>query len=152
MKVIAPATQADFEKYYNLRFDVLRAPWQQPRGSEKAPDDDTAIHALLLDDQGEAAGVCRLHLETPEEGQLRFMAIREDLQGKGVGNHLMKYLETKALELGCKFITLQAREKAVSFYERHGYQVIQKTHLLFGSIQHYQMKKMLKAEIKNPNE
>ena len=55
----------------------------------------------------------------------------------------MEFLETKARELGCEFITLQAREKAVSFYERHGYELVKKTHLLFGSIQHYQMKKLL---------
>ena len=143
MKVVTPASEADFEMYYNLRDEVLRAPWQQPRGSERAPDDATAIHALLLDETGRAAGVCRLHLETPQEGQLRFMAIREDLQNKGLGRLLMEFLETKARELGCEFITLQAREKAVSFYERHGYELVKKTHLLFGSIQHYQMKKLL---------
>ena len=143
MKVITPVSEADFEQYYNLRYEVLRAPWQQPRGTEHAPDDDTAIHALLLDETDKAAGVCRLHAETPEEGQLRFMAIREDLQGQGLGRLLLEFLETKAQELGCKFITLQAREKAVSFYERHGYELVKKTHLLFGSIQHYQMKKNL---------
>ena len=143
MKVITPVSEADFEKYYQIRYDVLRAPWQQPRGTERASDDDTATHAMLVDDAGEAAGVCRLHLETPDEGQLRFMAIREDLQGRGLGRLLMEFLEAKAREQGCKFITLQAREKAVSFYERHGYELVKKTHLLFGSIQHYQMKKVL---------
>lgn len=143
MKIITPVSEADLEQYYNLRYEILRAPWQQPRGSERAPDDDTALHALLLDDAGQAAGVCRLHLETPREGQLRFMAIREDLQGKGMGRLLMEYLEAKARELGCSFITLQAREKAVSFYERHGYTLVKKTHLLFDSVQHYQMRKDL---------
>lgn len=143
MKIITPVSEADLEQYYNLRYEILRAPWQQPRGSERAPDDDTAVHALLLDDAGQAAGVCRLHLETPQEGQLRFMAIREDLQGKGMGRLLMEYLEAKARELGCSFITLQAREKAVSFYERHGYTLVKKTHLLFDSVQHYQMRKDL---------
>jgi len=143
MKVITPVSEADFAQYYNLRYKVLRQPWSQPRGTERAPDDDTAIHAMLIDAAGKAAGVCRLHLETPEEGQLRFMAIREDLQGKGLGRLLLEFLETKAQELGCKFITLQAREKAVSFYERHGYELVKKTHLLFNSIQHYQMQKQL---------
>lgn len=143
MKVITPVSEADFEQYYNLRFAVLRAPWLQPRGSEKAADDDTAVHAMLVDDAGCVAGVCRLHLETPEEGQLRFMAIRDDLQGQGLGKLLIEFLEEKARQLEAKFITLQAREKAVSFYERHGYELIKKTHLLFGSIQHYQMRKQL---------
>ena len=143
MKIIEPASEEDFRKYYRLRWQELRAPWRQPEGSERAPDDATAIHALLLDEAGEAAGVCRLHLESPEEGQLRFMAIRRDLQNLGLGKLLMDYLEEKARKAGCKFLTLQARERAVSFYQRQGYEVVKKTHLLFGSIQHYQMRKDL---------
>jgi hypothetical protein len=38
-------------------------------------------------------------------------------------------------------MTLQAREKAIPFYERLGYKVVEKTHLLFGEIQHYKMRK-----------
>ncbi|MFC5270534.1 GNAT family N-acetyltransferase [Adhaeribacter terreus] len=143
MRIIEPATEADFEQYYQLRYDVLRAPWQQPPGTERASDDDRAIHAMLLDPENRAAGVCRLHFENEEEGQLRFMAIREDLQNQGLGKYLLHYLEDKARDAGCKYITLQARELAVNFYKRYGYKVVKKTHLLFGSIQHYQMEKYL---------
>ncbi len=143
MRVTEPVSEADFEKYYRLRWEILRAPWQQPPGTERAPDDATAIHAMLLDEAEQCAGVCRLHFENPEEGQLRFMAIREDLQKQGLGKLLLHYLEEKARLAGRKYITLQARELAVNFYKRHGYQVVKKTHLLFGSIQHYQMQKYL---------
>jgi N-acetylglutamate synthase-like GNAT family acetyltransferase len=143
MKVQEPVSQEDFEQYYHLRWLVLRAPWQQPPGTERASDDAQAIHAMLVDEENSVAGVCRLHFESAEEGQLRFMAIREDLQGKGLGKYLMHYLEEKARQAGRRYITLQAREKAVNFYKRHGYEVVKKTHLLFGSIQHYQMQKFL---------
>jgi len=143
MYIKAPISPADFEKYYQLRWEVLRAPWQQPRGSEKADDDASATHALLLNEKEEAVGVCRLHLQTPAEAQIRFMAIRPDYQGQGWGQKLLQYLEEKAWAAGARFITLQARENAVKFYENCNYTVLEKTHLLFGSIQHYKMRKSL---------
>ncbi|WP_276498744.1 GNAT family N-acetyltransferase [Pontibacter litorisediminis] len=143
MKIIEPATPEQFEQYYRLRYQTLRQPWGQPEGSERAADDATAIHALLLSEAGEAVGVCRLHLATPQEGQLRFMGIRSDQQGKRLGDQLLQYMEQRARTLGAARMTLQARENAVNFYRRNGYEVVEKTHLLFGSIQHYLMAKQL---------
>jgi predicted GNAT family N-acyltransferase len=40
-----------------------------------------------------------------------------------------------------KNVILHAREMAVPFYERMGFQVTEKSHLLFGEIQHYLMQK-----------
>jgi ribosomal protein S18 acetylase RimI-like enzyme len=143
MHVIEPATPEQFEQYYQLRYDTLRRPWDQPQGSERADDDDKAIHALLVDDSGEAVGVCRLHLNTPQEGQIRFMGVRADQQGKRLGDYLINYLEQRAKALGATSMTLQARENAVNFYRRNGYEIVEKTYLLFGSIQHYKMAKQL---------
>jgi N-acetylglutamate synthase-like GNAT family acetyltransferase len=144
MNIIEPSTPEQFEQYYRLRYETLRGPWNQPEGSERAEDDDTAIHAMLVDDDGdEVIGVCRLHLSTPQEGQIRFMGIRADKQGQRLGDQLLQYLEEKARQLGATVMTLQARENAVNFYRRNGYEVIEKTHLLFGSIQHYKMARQL---------
>ncbi|ARS36721.1 GNAT family N-acetyltransferase [Pontibacter actiniarum] len=143
MHIIEPTTPEQFEKYYRLRYQTLRAPWGQPEGSEHAEDDATAIHAMLLNEAGEAVGVCRLHLNTPQEGQLRFMGVRADQQGKQLGDKLLQYLEERARGLGATRITLQARENAVNFYRRNGYEVVKETYVLFGSIQHYLMAKQL---------
>ena len=144
MKIITPVSAADFEQYYRLRYEILRAPWQQPPGSEKAADDATATHALMLNDAGAAIGVCRLHLQTPQEAQIRFMAIQPDYQGQGLGKKLLQYLEDEARAQGARFITLQARENALAFYRSCGYTLQAKTHLLYGVIQHYQMRKELR--------
>lgn len=143
MKVIEPATATDFDQYYRLRYEELRKPWNQPEGSERAPDDEQATHALLLDDSGKAAGVCRLSFTNRQEAQLRFMAIRHDLQSQGLGKLLVEFLEEKAKAAGATVISLQARERAVPFYERLGYKLVKKTHLLFGTLQHYLMQKQL---------
>jgi N-acetylglutamate synthase-like GNAT family acetyltransferase len=142
-RIISPVTAADLAAYYRLRYAVLRAPWGQPEGSERAADDATATHALLVDAAGQALGVCRLHLQTPREAQIRFMAIHPDYQGQGLGRRLLAYMEQQARQQGAGYISLQAREKAVPFYESCGYTVREKTHLLFGQIQHYRMEKEL---------
>lgn len=143
MKIIEPTTPEQFERYYRLRYQTLREPWGQPEGSERAEDDATAIHAMLIDDTGEAVGVCRMHLATPEEAQIRFMGIRQDMQGKKLGDQLLHYQEERARKLGATRMMLQARENAVNFYRRNGYEVEEKTHLLFGTIQHYRMARQL---------
>lgn len=143
MNILEPVTPEQFEKYYSLRYLTLRQPWGQPEGSERADDDATAIHAMLVDDAGEAIGVCRMHLQTPQEAQIRFMGVHQNYQGKGLGKLLLDYLEDKARSMGATNMVLQAREKAISFYERNGYKLVEKTHLLFGTIQHYKMEKQL---------
>ena len=42
-------------------------------------------------------------------------------------------------------VILQARQDAVPFYEHHGYNVVEKTFLLFDEIQHYLMRKELQT-------
>ncbi|MBC5992760.1 GNAT family N-acetyltransferase [Pontibacter cellulosilyticus] len=143
MQIIEPTTPEQFEQYYRLRYQTLREPWGQPEGSEHAEDDNTAIHAMLLDDAGEAVGVCRMHLATPEEAQIRFMGIRQDMQGKKLGDQLLHYQEERARQLGATRMMLQARENAVNFYRRNGYEIEEKSHLLFGTIQHYRMARQL---------
>jgi predicted GNAT family N-acyltransferase len=143
MKIIAPELPAELEQYYRLRYEVLRQPWQQPAGSERANDDDTATHAMLIDENGQPLGVGRLHRHSSEEAQIRFMAIRPDQQGKGLGDLILKYLETIARQWQVKQLTLQARENALNFYRRNGFKEVEKSYLLFGEIQHYKMAKIL---------
>jgi predicted GNAT family N-acyltransferase len=143
MRLQEPVSQEDFEKYYQLRWEVLRKPWDQPRGTEKDANEETSIHIMAIDDAGECVGVSRLQFNSPEEAQVRFMAVRDDQQGKGVGKKLMAYLEEKGKEKGAKKIVLDARENAVQFYLSIGYVMVEKAHLLWGVIQHYKMEKVL---------
>lgn len=143
MRLLEPSTPSDFEKYYQLRWEILRKPWDQPKGSEKDDAEATSIHAMVLDDADECVGVSRLQMNSPEEAQVRFMAVRDDQQGKGLGKMLMQYLEEKAKTSGAKKIILQSRENAVPFYLSIGYSVTEKTFRLWDIIQHYRMEKVI---------
>jgi len=143
MKVVVPQTPDDFERYFQLRYEILRKPWNQPFHTVKDELEETSFHAMLVDDKGDPAGVCRMQLNTPGEAQLRFMGIRQDLQGKNYGSLLLGYFDELARKKGCTHIILQSRENAVRFYERNGYVVKEKSYLLWGEIQHYLMEKRI---------
>lgn len=143
IEVRAPKTQEEWDKYYQLRWEILRKPWSQPVGSEKDNSEDTSIHFMAIDETNEILGVCCLQKNTKTEGQLRFMAVSESAQGKGIGKLLINAVENKSKELGLKTIILQARENAVPFYKACHYEIQEKTFLLFNTIQHYLMTKKL---------
>ncbi|MEW6467321.1 MAG: GNAT family N-acetyltransferase [Bacteroidota bacterium] len=143
MNVLQPQTPEEFERYYRLRWELLRKPWGWERGSELTDDEDRCVHAMICDDQQNALAVCRLQMNSAEEAQVRFMAVRDDVQGKGLGRIIMSYMEDRAREKGAKKMVLQARENALEFYKRMNYTIVKKTHLLWGVIQHYLMEKEL---------
>jgi predicted GNAT family N-acyltransferase len=141
MRIISPDSPELFDQYFNLRYEVLRKPWNQPYSSVKDDLEESSLHAMLLDEQDQIAGVCRMHFNSEEEAQLRYMAIRPDLQGKGYGKLLLDYFEDLASRHKRTRILLQAREDAVSFYLRNGYEVKEKSYLMWGIIQHFRMEK-----------
>ena len=53
----------------------------------------------------------------------------------------MTAMENHSIDSHCKKIVLDAREGAVDFYKKLGYQVAEKSYLLFDEIQHFQMQK-----------
>ena len=143
MEIIEPNTSTEFKIYYNLRYEVLRKPWFQPKGSER-DDDETSLHRMIIDKpNGKAVAVGRLQFNTIEEAQIRYMAVSDDYQGMGYGSEIVKVLGNIAREKGSQKIILQSRENALQFYKSNGYEIVKKTHLLFGEIQHWLMEKEL---------
>jgi ribosomal protein S18 acetylase RimI-like enzyme len=143
MIIKAPKTNKDWDAYFLLRWEILRAPWGQNKGTEKdhLEDDSNSIHAMAIDDCSEIIGVARLNIIAKGTGQIRFMAVSNSFQGKGIGKSLIQYLETVAKEREIKKIILQARENAVQFYIKNGYAVKEKSFILYEKIQHYLMEK-----------
>ena len=142
MKITEPKTKEDFDKYYDLRWRILRKPWDQPKGSEKDDLEDESIH-LMACSGGGVCGVARAHFNSPGEAQIRYMAVDEPYRGKGIGSKLLDELEKSIKQKGGRQVTLNAREIAVGFYEDHGYEIVAKAHTLYGCIEHFKMRKSL---------
>jgi len=143
--IVEPASPEDFERCFTFRWEQLRAPWGQPRGSERDDEDDHARHVMAVEDDGRVVGIGRLHVVGPGEGKVRYMAVAPDRRGQGVGSAVLERLEAIAAETGIERIILDARESAAGFYTMHGFRTLGRGHTLFGSIPHVRMTKPLKV-------
>ena len=140
MEIRTPVTSEEWDAYYQLRWEELRKPWNQPIGSEKDPDENLFCHLAAFENES-ILGVGCLKMINDKEAQIRFMAVANSLQRKGVGVSLMNALEVEAFSRGAHKVVLHAREIAVPFYEYCGYKMIEKSYLLYDTIQHYLMSK-----------
>ena len=140
MEIREPRTKEEWDTYYHLRWKVLRQPWNQPLGTERDTLEDQAKHFAAFE-EANIIGVGRLDHVDFGVCQIRFMAVQPTYQSNGIGANLMNTMETKAWNSGATEIILHAREHALGFYEKLGYVCIEPSHLLFGEIQHFLMKK-----------
>ncbi len=140
----SPQTGQEWEHYYELRWRILRAPWQSG-GPDHDETDNTSTHRMVCQPDGMVVAVGRLHQVDDTTVQIRFMAVESAEQHRGYGSLLLQSLEQAATDMKLNMVILQAREDAVPFYQHHGYSVVKKTFLLFDEIQHYLMRKDLQT-------
>jgi ribosomal protein S18 acetylase RimI-like enzyme len=127
---------------YEVRWEILRKPWNQPKGSETDDMENTA-YTIIATENGITCATGRLQASGEHSGQIRYMAVSPNLQSKGLGKKVLLALEAKAVELGMRNIVLNARENAVNFYLRNGYRITGDAETLFGVIRHLRMEKKL---------
>jgi len=142
IEIRTPITPKEWDNYYALRYKILRKPLNQPLGSERNDGDLSGKHfGLYENDLLRAIG--RLDEVDTRTAQVRFVAVDDQIQGKGFGKMLMLHIEENAQKSGKSKMILHARDYAVKFYERIGYRVIEKSHKLYGTLQHFLMEKRL---------
>ena len=141
--IISPKNNKDFDEYYYFRWEYLRKPLNKQLGTEKDDIEHKSIHRVVLDNHQKIIAVGRIHHNTSIESQIRYFAVDKNYRRKGLGSYLMQDLEDVALKNNRKSMMLNARENSIYFYEKLGYVISKKTNLLFGKIQHYEMKKVL---------
>lgn len=139
----APITAEEFSHYYQLRWQILRKPWQQALGSEQDEQESHAIHRMIIDEKANVLAVGRLEKVTEQQGQIRYMAVDDNMQGQGFGQKIINALEQQASILGMTDICLNARDKAVGFYQKLRYENQGYSHTLFDEVKHYRMVKKI---------
>ena len=144
MHIVSPQSEHDWKAYYDLRWQILRAPWQQPKGSEQDEFEPNAFHVMAKTDTGDIIGVGRIHCLRANTWQIRYMAIAENYRGAGIGSKILKKLEDYAQSNGAVEITLNSRTSTLDFYLRHDYQIAGDAPTLFGEITHKNMRKILR--------
>ncbi|KGJ87920.1 bifunctional GNAT family N-acetyltransferase/hotdog fold thioesterase [Colwellia psychrerythraea] len=137
----SPKTAVEFEQYYQLRWQVLRKPWGQALGSERDSLEQESFHRMIIDENNTVLAVGRLEKSSQFSAKIRFMAVSSKAQGQGLGQIIIKALELAAQKLGITELSLNARESAMAFYLKLGYQSHGFSHLLFDEIKHFSMSK-----------
>lgn len=110
----------DYSQTLYLRHEVLRRPW----GRSIAEDDlDHETKDLLIGafDGDKLVGLGTLVWLEDDTAQARYMAIFEAYRACGIGSRILQTMEKAARDAGKNKIILNAREKAIPFYEKHGY-------------------------------
>jgi len=98
---------------------------------------------IAVTESGDAMGTIAYSLIGGNEGHLRGMAVLPDWQGRGVAERLLRAAETELASRNCQRITLDTTEplqRAMRFYERHGYQRSGKISDFFGMPLHEYVK------------
>ena len=134
---------AEYIQMVALRNEILRKPLGLDFSEEELANEkhDTLIAAF---DDDEMVGCCMLCKVNDEKVKLRQMAVHENLQGKGLGAAILHFAENIARDKGYKTLFMHARESAVGFYEKLGYQINSEVFKEV-NIPHYVMEKTLEV-------
>ena len=123
-----------------LRAKVLREPMGLSAGAEIFPFEDEALHLIATED-GNVIG-CVMFKPEKTTGRMLQMAVKQDRQKNGVGTQLVEHLENHLRSNGYHDIYLHARDVAMTFYERLGYELEGEPFIEVG-IPHRLMRKQL---------
>ena len=84
-------------------------------------DDDTALHAVMFDVNGQVLGNARLLQPSATIAKVGRMAVLKDARGNGYGARLLQALIRCARQRSHKEVRLSAQRTAEGFYAAHGF-------------------------------
>ena len=152
MRIVRPDTDRLWDAYIACRHRNLYLPYGLPESCSTSELDSPreradVIHRAALDDVGSVIGVGRLdHQPGHERGpaaQLRYFAVESSCRAGGVGRALLVRLEEDARAWGCVHLWMEARDDAVGFYTRMGYEAYGVGPTKWGVIPHTLMARSL---------
>ena len=121
----SPSSSEEFKEYDLFRWEILRKPLGKSIKSLKDEYEDSSYHLIgVIDNKIIACG--RLHFNSDNEAQIRYMAIDENFQRKGIGVKIIKLLEVEAKKRQINKIVLNARNHVIEFYAKSGYRAVRK--------------------------
>ena len=143
MIVRPPKTPEEYERYRDLRWRILRAPYNQPKITEQDDAGTKDYPIMVCEVDGFPIGVGRTHFLSEDEAQIRSISVEEEWKGKGIGSIVLKELEKIVTAKGAKRIIIHARNNAIEFYQKNGYKSVEPSYTLFMEIEHTLMEKFI---------
>lgn len=115
-----PFGSPEYDATVELRRDVLRRPLGLDFTREQLDAEHGDVHLALFEEDRLLACLMLTPID-PTTLQMRQVAVREDLQGQGLGRRLVEEAEAWAEGRAFERMVLHARETAVAFYVSLGY-------------------------------
>ena len=120
-----PKNEDEFYEYDLFRWRLLRKPIGKTIESLKDEYEDKSYHLIgVIDNQIVACG--RLHFIDDSKAQIRYMAVDEKYQRKGLGSSILSLLESHAKKNNADKIILNARDHAIKFYATAKYKILKR--------------------------
>mgnify|MGYP001031652987 CR=1 FL=1 len=142
----SPQNLEEYRQYYELRYQVLREPWGQVRGTEKDDYEPVSDHFMALEQAtGKLVGVVKLFEKEPGLGWVSHMAVTSTHQRKGIGKLLMAKVEERARERGMTRLGCFSRLTTTEYFKRMGFEIAGLPTRYFGNTQVVWMEKELKG-------
>lgn len=131
----------EFQKMKDLRYRLLRKPLGLEFTNQEIARARNDLSIGYFEDE-DLLGCCMISSKGNGIAKLRQMAVSDKLQGKGIGRTMVAFAENIARDHGFKKIIVHARQSAVGFYEKMGYQIT-KGPFIEITIPHYEMEKTI---------
>ena len=131
----------EYEQMIALRHQLLRQPIGLEFSVEELQKEKSDILIASIDHE-RMLGCCILSPVEQGVVRLRQMAVLKPFQGKGVGESILHFTENIARDKGFAKITMHARNSAIGFYERFGYQLVGDEFMEVG-LPHHHMEKLI---------
>ena len=137
-----PFGTPEFDALLALRYDILRKPLDMDFTAEQIAAEYDSVHLACYDDGWELLGCLTLLPVDKSSVKMRQVAVAAHAQARGVGRFLVDASENWARKKGFSKMILHARETAVPFYLKLGYQKVGKQFEEVG-IPHFKMERGL---------
>ncbi len=111
-----------YKETVTLRDEILRKPLHLFFSAEELNAENDSFHLACWRD-GILAACLVLKPLSEKQIRMRQLAVRTDLQRRGIGRKLVNYAESFAEHHDYHEMILHARETAVGFYEKLGYRI-----------------------------
>ena len=107
-----------------FRWEVLRKPLGMTKESLSDSIEDKSFHLMGIDAEKNVIASGRVHFNSENEAQIRYMAVDDRFKRRGIGSEIVDKLERYATSKGAEIMVLNAREEAISFYSSQGYEEV----------------------------
>lgn len=120
--IVAEYGSEVYREEVDLRYRVLREPLGLAFSEEQLASEANDLH-IVARRSSTVVGCLVLTAVDERTVQMRQVAVEPRLQSQGIGRLLVLYSETLAAERGWTEMMMHARESAVPFYLKLGYQL-----------------------------